>query len=371
MLIGVPKEIKKSEYRISISPSGVRELTHHGHEVIVQRGAGHEIGFSDLEYKKAGAKVVNTAADVFKQAQLIVKVKEPQLEECKMLKKDQIIFSYLHLAAAPEITQALLKSKCTAIAYETVTDVYGRLPLLAPMSEIAGKLAVQAGAACLERTKGGRGVLLGGAPGVAKGKVVVLGGGAVGASAAQIALGMGAEVTLIEKSLNRIRELENHFRGEVSCIYSTVEAIEEYTKAADLLIGAVLIPGAVAPKLVPASLVKEMKRGAVIVDVAIDQGGCIATSTPTTHGEPTYVKHDIIHYCVANMPSAVARTSSKALENATLPYIINIADEGFDAALKHNLHLRAGLNIFQGKVTYKAVADTLGLSHYEPFSILG
>ncbi len=371
MLIGVPKEIKDYEYRVSISPNGVRELVYHGHQVIVEKDAGHDLGFEDGHYQDAGALVMERAVDIFDRADLIVKVKEPQLSECHMLKDSQLIFCYLHLAAESAMTNTLLESNCIAIAYETVTDANNQLPLLAPMSEVAGRLAVQAGASCLERSKQGRGVLLGGVPGVAAGKVTILGGGTVGTHAALIARGMGANVTLLERSVERIRELDMLFKGSVNVIFSTVDAIEEYVLQTDLLIGAILIPGASAPKVVSEALVKKMRRGAVIVDVAIDQGGCIETSEETTHGQPTFIKHEVVHYCVSNMPSTVARTATKALEHATLPYILDLANNGYRAALKGNKGFMNGLNIYRGRITHEEVAKALNHAYVPPATFLG
>ncbi len=371
MLIGIPKEIKNHEYRVSVSPQGVRELVYHGHQVIIQKDAGHAIGFDDVQYQAVGALIVNSAAEVYDRAEMIVKVKEPQLEECQMIKDGQIIFCYLHLAAEPKIAQQLINSNCIAIAYETVTSADGTLPLLAPMSEIAGKMSVQAGAHCLEKASGGRGVLLGGTPGVSPGKVVIIGGGVVGANAAMVAVGMGARVTIFDKSLKRLRELEWKFGNSTNNLYSTVDAIEEHVCRADLVIGAVLIPGAAAPKVISEDLVKSMQRGSVIVDVAIDQGGCAETSRPTTHAEPTYIEHGVVHYCVTNIPSAVARTSTKALENSTLPYILALANHGYRTALKEDVHFRNGLNLYRGRVTHEAVAHELNHSFVPAGTFLG
>ncbi len=371
MLIGIPKEIKNHEYRVSISPQGVRELVHHGHQVIIQKDAGHGIGFDDIQYHAAGALIVNSAAEVYDRAEMIVKVKEPQIAECAMIKEGQIIFSYLHLAAEPKMAQLLIDANCIAIAYETVTAEDGSLPLLAPMSEVAGRMAVQAGAHCLEKASGGRGVLLGGAPGVVAGNVVIIGGGVVGANAAMIAAGMGANVTILDKSLKRIRQLDDKFGFTTHNIYATVDAIEEYVSKADLVIGAVLIPGAAAPKVITEDLVKSMLRGSVIVDVAIDQGGCVETSRPTTHAEPTYIEHGIVHYCVTNIPSAVARTSSKALENSTLPYILALANKGYRTAFRDDIHFRNGLNLYRGRVTHEAVANNLSHSFVPAATFFG
>jgi len=360
MRIGVPTEIKNHEYRVGLAPSAARELTHHGHEVLIQSGAGLGIGATDDDYLAAGAKIVADAATVFAGAEMIIKVKEPQLAECKMLRKGQVLFTYLHLAPDPDQAAALMASGVTAIAYETVTAADGSLPLLAPMSEVAGRMSIQAGAHALEKAQGGRGVLLGGVPGVAPGKVVILGGGVAGTNAAHVALGSGADVTIIEKSLSRIRFLDAIFNGRAKTVYSTVDAVEAHVTTADLVIGSVLIPGANAPKLVTRALLKKMLPGSVIVDIAIDQGGCLETSRATTHDAPTFVEEGVIHYCVANMPGAVARTSTLALNNATLPYAIALADKGWKQALADDPGLKNGLNIHEGKITYKAVADALG-----------
>ena len=371
MLIGVPQEIKNHEYRVSISPAGVKELTNHGHQVIVETQAGHAIGFDDSDYSSAGALISETAKNIFEQADMIVKVKEPQPIECKMLRENQIIFSYLHLAAEPEMANLLIESNCVAIAYETVTAPDGSLPLLAPMSEVAGRMAVQAGAHALEKAQGGSGVLLSGVPGVAAGKVLIIGGGVVGTNAAQVAIGMGAEVTIIDKSINRIRELGLVFNNSANLIYSTAGALEEYISCADLVIGAVLIPGAAAPKVVSAVMVKSMKRGSVIVDVAIDQGGCFETSKPTTHEDPIYMVDEVVHYCVTNIPGAVAGTASRALENSTLPYILALADKGHKQALREDEYFREGLNIHRGRVTHEVVAKELHHAYTPPKTLLG
>jgi alanine dehydrogenase len=363
MLIGVPKEIKIHEYRVGLTPASVRELIKHGHKVIVQKGAGEEIGFSAEMYQKAGATMIDTAAEIFATADMIVKVKEPQPGECKMLRENQVLFTYLHLAPDPEQTKALLASGCIAVAYETVTDARGGLPLLAPMSEVAGRMSIQAGAHCLEMYQGGRGMLLGGVPGVPPAKVVIIGGGVVGANAARMATGMEAQVVVLDKSVARLQQLDDHFGSQIITAFSTEEALEEHVLTADLVIGAVLVPGAAAPKLVTRDMVKRMPRGAVLVDVAIDQGGCFETSHATTHSDPTYVVDDIVHYCVANMPGAVARTSTKALNNATLPFAIALADKGVAQALKDDPHLKAGLNVWRGQLTYEAVAHDLGLAY--------
>ncbi|MBI4183543.1 MAG: alanine dehydrogenase [Proteobacteria bacterium] len=365
MLIGVPKEIKTHEYRVGLVPASVRELVHHGHSVLVQSGAGEGIGVGDEAYRGLGAEVVASAAEVFSRADLIVKVKEPQLGECALLREGQVLFTYLHLAAEPEITRRLLASGVTAIAYETVTDRRGGLPLLAPMSEVAGRMAVQVGAHCLEKEPGGAGILLGGVPGVAAASVVILGGGVVGTNAARVAMGMEAKVVVIDKSLPRLYELDLQFGAKLTTIYATVDAIETYVAEADLVVGAVLVPGAAAPRLVSRKLVKRMRRGSVMVDVSIDQGGCFETSRPTTHANPTYVEEGVVHYCVTNMPGAVARTSAFALNNATLPFVLALAGKGFPRALREDPHLLAGLNVHRGDVTHAAVAAALGLSHRE------
>lgn len=370
MIIGVPKEIKNLEFRVGLSPRGVRELTKNKHEVIVETNAGYELGFDDEDYKEVGALIAKDAAEVYAKAEMIVKVKEPQESECKMIRRDQVIFSYLHLAAEPKLTKELLETGCIGIAYETVTCPDGTLPLLAPMSEVAGRVAVQAGARCLEKSMGGSGVLLSGVPGVTPGKVAIIGGGSVGTNAAIVAAGMGAHVTVLDNSLRRIRELNDIFGSKLNVVYSTVDTIEEYVEKSDLVIGAVLIPGAAAPKLVTKEMIKKMPRGSVFADVAIDQGGCSETSRPTTHAEPTYRVNDVIHYCVTNIPGAVARTSSRALENSTLPYILSLADNGYKKALKCNHHFLNGLNIANGAVTYKAVANDLGYEFTDPMNLL-
>jgi len=362
VLVGVPSEIKTHEYRVGLTPASVREYVQRGHKVLVQSGAGAGIGASDENYRQAGADIAKSAADIFKSADMVVKVKEPQLAECAQLREGQILFTYLHLAPDPEQTAALVKSGCTAVAYETVTDEKGGLPLLAPMSEVAGRLAIEAAGVALKRPAGGRGLLIGGVPGVPAGRVVVIGGGVVGLHAARMAVGLGAEVTILDRSLPRLREIDDLFAGRVRTLYSTSEALDNEVAAADVVIGAVLVPGASAPKLVSRAKLKAMKPGAVIVDVAIDQGGCFETSHATTHAEPTYVVDGVIHYCVANMPGAVPVTSSHALNNATLPFGLALASSGLNALLA-NPHLRNGLNVHKGKVTYKAVADSLNLPY--------
>ncbi len=371
MLIGTPREIKNHEYRVGLTPAGVRELTSRGHQVMIEAGAGLGIGIADEAYRNAGAELVATAAEVFRRAEMIVKVKEPQPVECSMLREGQVLFTYLHLAPDPEQTRALVDSGCVAIAYETVTDGRGGLPLLAPMSEVAGRMSIQAGAHAIEKAQGGNGVLLGGVPGVAPADVLVIGGGVVGYNAARIAVGMGADVTILDRSIARLNWLDTIFDGRLKTLYSTADALEACVAKADLVIGAVLVPGATAPKLVTRPMLKTMKPGAVIVDVAIDQGGCFETSRPTTHQQPTYTVDGIVHYCVANMPGGVARTSTFALTNATLPYVIALADKGYRAAALADGNLRDGLNIHVGKVTYKAVADALAYDYCPVNDVLG
>jgi alanine dehydrogenase len=371
MLVGVPREIKDHEYRVGLTPSAVRELVAHGHKVIVQAGAGEAIDLDDVHYQAAGAEIVADAATVFARAEMVVKVKEPQPVEIGMLREGQILFTYLHLAPDREQTQGLLKSGCIGIAYETVTDDRGGLPLLAPMSEVAGRMSIQAGAHALEREAGGRGVLLGGVPGVPPAKVVVLGGGVVGMNALRMALGLEADVTVIDRSLPRLKELDLAFAPALKTRYSTTDVIEESVATADLVIGAVLLPGGTAPRLVTRQMVASMRRGTVVVDVSIDQGGCFETSRPTTHSNPTYVVDGVVHYCVTNMPGAVARTSTFALNNATLPFTLALADKGYRGALQADPHLRNGLNIFVGKVTHEAVAKDQGLECVPPEKALG
>lgn len=370
MLIGVPKEIKNHEYRVGMTPTSVKEAVRHGHEVWVQTAAGSGIGASDADYTAAGAKIIATAPEIFAKADMIVKVKEPQAVERKMLRPGQILYTYLHLAPDPEQTKDLVASGAVCIAYETVTSPRGGLPLLAPMSQVAGRMSVQSGAHCLEKAQGGRGVLLGGVPGVAPGKVVILGGGVVGTNAAVVALGMGADVTILEKNVDRMEELVARFGTAVKTIYSTQGAVEDECASADMVIGGVLIPGAAAPKLVTKAMLKDWKPGSVLVDVAIDQGGCAETSKATTHAEPTYVVDNVIHYCVANMPGGVARTSTYALNNVTLPFALAIANKGWKKALSDDAHLRNGLNVADGKVTYKAVADDLGYAYVPAEKVL-
>ncbi|HVJ43131.1 MAG TPA: alanine dehydrogenase [Dongiaceae bacterium] len=371
MLIGVPKEIKNHEYRVGLVPSSVRELVHNGHKVIVEASAGAGIGFSDKDYKAAGASIVQSAEQVFAKAEMIVKVKEPQAKECKMLHKGQLLYTYLHLAPDPAQTEGLIKSGCTAIAYETVTSAKGGLPLLAPMSEVAGRMSVQVGAHYLEKEPGGAGILLGGVPGVRAADVVVLGGGVSGTHAIRMAMGMEAQVTVIDRSIDRLRQLDEIFGSKLNTIFSTVDSIEHYVTNSDLVIGAVLIPGAAAPKLVTRKMIKAMRPGSVVVDIAIDQGGCFETSHATTHADPVYVVDGVTHYCVANMPGAVARTSTFALNNATLPFAVALANKGYKRALAEDAHLMNGLNIHEGKVTYKAVAQALKLKYTPAQEALG
>ena len=358
MRIGVPREIKTHEYRVGLTPAAVRELVAHGHAVLVQQGAAEAIGFTDAAYRAAGAAIAPDAAAVFAEAELVVKVKEPQPGEIALLRPGQMLFTYLHLAADRAQTLGLMASGATCIAYETVTDARGALPLLAPMSEVAGRMSVQVGAHCLEREQGGAGILLGGVPGVPSGRVVVIGGGVAGTHAARMAVGIGATVTVIDRSLPRLRELEDLFPGQLHTLFSTTDAIERAVAEADLVIGAVLLPGAAAPKLISREMVRRMRPGSVIVDIAIDQGGCCETSRPTTHAQPTYVEEGVVHYCVTNMPGAVARTSTLALGNATLPFVVALAGRGW----RENAHLLAGVNVHAGEVTHPAVAAALGLA---------
>ncbi|MBD8565661.1 alanine dehydrogenase [Oxalobacteraceae sp. CFBP 8763] len=370
MLVGVPTEIKNNEYRVGLTPAAVHELVAQGHQVLVQQGAGSEIGLPDAQYVAAGASIVASAQEVFAQAAMIVKVKEPQAAECAMLREDQILFTYLHLAPDPDQTAALVRSKAICIAYETVTGPGGGLPLLAPMSEVAGRMSIQAGAAHLEKSRGGMGLLLGGVPGVAAGHVVIIGAGVVGANALQMAVGTGARVTVLDKNLDRLRQLDLVYGNRIATLHSNAQALEEAVLSADLVIGGVLVPGAAAPKLVTRSMVSRMKRGAVIVDVAIDQGGCFETSHATTHADPTFVVDGVVHYCVANMPGAVARTSTFALNNATIGHVLALAGKGWRRALGDDAHLRHGLNVCQGKVTFEAVAQTLGYDYMPAESLL-
>lgn len=363
MLIGVPKEIKNHEYRIGLTPSGVRELVANQHQVMVQASGGMGVGISDEEYLKAGAEIVTSAEEIFDRADMIVKVKEPQPNECKMLKPEQILFTYLHLAPDPQQTKLLVDSGAVCIAYETVTDKQGALPLLAPMSEVAGRMSVQEGAHCLEKAQGGNGMLLGGVPGVEPANVLVIGGGVVGLNAARMAFGLGARVTILDRSLARLKAIDELYGNQLVTLYSTADAIETHLKSADLVIGAVLIPGAAAPKLVTKEMLSVMKPGAVMVDVAIDQGGCFETSHATTHQEPVYEVDGVVHYCVANMPGGVARTSTFALTNATLPYVVALANKGYHSALAEDDGLMEGLNVHKGTVTCQAVADALGYDY--------
>jgi alanine dehydrogenase len=370
MQVGVPKEIKSQEYRVGLTPGAVREYVAAGHSVLVETNAGAGIGADDETYRRAGAAIAATASDVFAKAEMIVKVKEPQPEEWQRLHEGQILFTYLHLAPDPRQTRGLLDSRCTAVAYETVTDDKGGLPLLAPMSEVAGRLSIEAAGMALKRFNGGRGLLLGGVPGVRPARLVVIGGGVVGTHAARMAAGLGAEVTILDRSLPRLRQLDEMFLGRARTRFSAIETIEEEVFAADVVIGAVLVPGASAPKLVTRDMLKRMKRGAVVVDVAIDQGGCFETSRPTTHANPTYEVDGIIHYCVANMPGSVPLTSSHALNNATLPFGLALASGGVQAILR-DPHLKAGLNVHKGMVTHPAVAESLGLPYRDPAEAIG
>ncbi len=370
MLIGVPREIKNHEYRVGMAPASVREAIKHGHQVMVEARAGDGIGVSDAEYKKIGAQVVNSAEEIFASAELVVKVKEPQAGERAMLREGQVLFTYLHLAPDPEQTKDLIESGAICIAYETVTSPHGGLPLLAPMSKVAGRMAIQAGAYCLEHPHGGLGILLGGVPGVDPAKVVILGAGVVGTHATHIAVGMGADVWVIDRNPEAIESHWKQFGRSTNSVFSTDDAIERHVVEADLVIGGVLIPGAEAPKLITAQMVKDMKPGAVIVDVAIDQGGCCETSRPTTHADPTYIVDDVVHYCVANMPGGVPRTSTYALNNVTLPHVIALANKGYQQALKDDRWLRDGLNVHKGKITQREVAHDLGYDFHEPESVL-
>lgn len=363
MRIGVPKEIKNHEYRVGLTPAAVRELTSEGHQVLVETSAGVGIGYADEAYARAGARIAPDAESVFGEAEMIVKVKEPQPIECKRLRRGQVLFTYLHLAPDPEQAALLQESGCTAIAYETVTDKAGRLPLLAPMSEIAGRMSIQVGAVALQKSAGGSGVLLGGVPGVLPGRVTVLGGGMVGANAARMALGLGADVTLIDKSIPRLAQLDELYGPALTTLYSTVDAVEQAVVQADLVIGAVLVAGAAAPKLVRREHLAMMRPGSVLVDVSIDQGGCFETSHATTHSDPTYVVDGVVHYCVANMPGGVARTSTHALGNATLPYVLALAGKGWQQALRDDAGLALGLNVHEGNITHPAVAEALGKNY--------
>lgn len=366
MTVGVPKEIKSQEYRVGLVPGSVREIVSYGHRVMVETNAGLGIGIDDAAYREAGALIINTAEEIFAKSDLIVKVKEPQAIECQRLRPGQTLFTYLHLAPDPEQAQALIESGCTAIAYETVTEIGGGLPLLTPMSQVAGRMSIQAGAHALEKEKGGSGILLGGVPGVAPANVVVIGGGVVGTNAIRMAMGMEANVTVLDKSLKRLNDLDFQFGSKLHTIFATTEAIEEYVHDADLVIGAVLVHGAAAPKLVTREMLRRMRPGSVIVDVAIDQGGCFETSRATTHVHPTYLEEGVVHYCVANMPGAVPRTSTFALSNATFPFVLSLVNKGIKKALLDDVHLLNGLNVHAGKMTYEAVARDLGYTYVAP-----
>ena len=370
MLIGVPKEIKNHEYRVGLTPAVVRELKAKGHSIIVENDCGTAIGLENNQYVAAGAELVNSAAEIFARADMIVKVKEPQHAECKMLRQGQILFTYLHLAPDPEQTRLLVDSGATCIAYETVTDANNGLPLLAPMSEVAGRMSIQEAAVCLEKSKQGSGVLLGGVPGVYPANVVVIGGGVVGLNAARMAVGLGANVTILDRSIPRLKQIDETFDGRIKTLFSTTEAIENQIKTADAVIGAVLIPGAAAPKLVTREMLSLMKKGSVLVDVAIDQGGCFETSRATSHADPTYIVDGIIHYCVANMPGGVARTSTFALNNATMPFVLTLANKGYKTALMDDANLRNGLNVHNGMVTIEPVAEALNYSYVDAVTAL-
>ena len=370
MIIGVPKEIKLQEHRIGLTPDSVKALTEKNHEVLVENNGGFEAGFTNEDYLKAGAKIINTPEEIFKKAELIVKVKEPQMNEVKMIRDGQIIYTYLHLAAAKELTLGLMKSNSICIAYETVTDDNGRLPLLAPMSAVAGRMSIQAGAHCLEKNQKGRGLLIGGAPGVESANVVILGGGVVGENAAIIATGMRGKVYVVDKSKKRLEELHNQFGDKIIPSESDKIDLKKLVSECDLLIGGVLIPGAEAPKLVTKEMIKSMKRGSVIVDVAIDQGGCVETSKPTTHANPTYLVDDVVHYCVANMPGGVPRTSTMALNKATLPLLLKLANQGYQKTLTENKNFLAGLNIYKGNITFKGVSDAFNLEYKSASELL-
>ena len=370
MIVGVPKEIKPQEHRVGLTPNSVKILADKGHVVLIQENSGFEAGFTNDDYISAGAKITNTAEEIFKKAEIIVKVKEPQMNEVKMIREGQIIYTYLHLAAAKELTNELIKSKSICIAYETVTDENGKLPLLAPMSAVAGRMSIQAGAHSLEKNQKGRGLLLGGAPGVEPAKVVILGGGVVGENAAMIATGMQGKVYVVDKSKERLKELHEMFGDKIIPTESNKIDLKKLVSECDLLVGGVLVPGAEAPKLITKEMIKNMKRGSVVVDVAIDQGGCVETSKPTTHANPTYLVNDVVHYCVANMPGGVPRTSTMALNKATLPLLVELADQGYKKTLKSNKHYLAGLNIYRGKVCYKSVADAFNLEFFPPDKLI-
>jgi alanine dehydrogenase len=371
VIIGLPKEIKDNEYRVGLTPAGVRALTDAGHKVIVEKDAGAGSGFEDELYGRAGATMLDSPDDIWAQGEMIVKVKEPIAPEYPRMREGQLLFTYLHLAPDPKQTEALLKNKVTGIAYETITDRRGTLPLLTPMSEVAGRMAIQVGATYLEKMNGGRGILLGGVPGVPAARVVIIGGGVVGTNSAKIAVGMGAHVTIIDNNLDRLRELDDIFLSKISTLASSAYMIHDAVSQADLIVGAVLVPGAAAPKLVTRSMLKDVPKGAVIVDVAVDQGGCIETTHPTTHSNPTYYVEDVLHYCVANMPGAVPRTSTFALTNATLPYALKLANKGFIDAIASDPGLKAGVNTYGGKLTYEAVATAQGLQYTSLDEMLG
>ena len=370
MKIGVPSEIKAQESRVGLTPQSVKELVKDNHTVLIQNNAGIGAGFSNSDYEISGAKIVNSAEDIFNDSEMIIKVKEPQMNEVEMLKENQILFTYLHLSAAPQLTKGLIDSKSICIAYETVTDQNNKLPLLAPMSAVAGRMSIQAGAYSLEKHKGGSGLLLGGAPGVLPGTVLILGGGVVGENAAIIATGMQAKVFITDKSEQRLEELKEKFGDKIEPLHSDKINIQDYISECDLLVGGVLVPGSNAPKIITKEMIKEMKSGSVIVDVAIDQGGCVETSKPTTHANPTYIVDDIVHYCVANMPGGVPRTSTLALNTVTLPFIQSLAANGFNKALKNDKNFMDGLNIYKGSVTYKAIADDLSYEYVDPETLV-
>ncbi len=370
MIIGVPKEIKLQEHRIGLTPDSVKALTEKKHEVLIQNNGGFEAGFTNEDYLKSGAKIINNPDEIFKKAELIVKVKEPQMQEVNMIREGQIIYTYLHLAAAKELTLGLMETKSICIAYETVTDDEGHLPLLAPMSAVAGRMSIQAGAHALEKNQKGRGLLIGGAPGVDSANVVILGGGVVGENAAIIATGMRGKVYVVDKSKKRLEELHKQFGDKIIPTESDKTDLKKLISECDLLVGGVLIPGAEAPKLVTKEMIKSMKRGSVVVDVAIDQGGCVETSKPTTHANPTYLVDDVVHYCVANMPGGVPRTSTMALNKATLPLLLALADQGYRKTLLENKNFLAGLNVYKGKITYKGVSDALNLPLSDAFNLL-
>ena len=371
MIVGLPKEIKDNEYRVGLTPAGVRALTDAGHRVVVERSAGEGSGFEDMLYEKAGAALIERADDVWAEAEMIVKVKEPIAPEYPRMKEGLLLFTYLHLAPDPKQTEALLKNKVTGVAYETITDRKGTLPLLTPMSEVAGRMAVQVGAQYLEKMNGGRGVLLGGVPGVPAARIVIIGGGVVGTNAAKMAVGMGAQVTIVDRNLDRLRELDDIFLSKISTLASSAYAIHGAISEADLIIGAVLVPGAAAPRLVTREMLRDVPNGAVVVDVAVDQGGCIETTRPTTHSDPTYYEEGVLHYCVANMPGAVPRTSTFALTNATLPYVLRLANRGFLEAIKSDPGLKEGVNTYAGRLTYEAVAVDQGLEYAPLDGMLG